>query len=464
MRQVALILNGPVAEYCRSELFPATGYEAGAIMLLGINDSTGGLHGPERRYLSHSVVRVPDEDIDVATRQRFAWRKQAFLRLLKEALERRLAIGFVHSHRGVDAFFSEADNAHDEEVAELVSKRTKGQVDYVSMVVDEGGGLVARVFSGAKPSVLARLRTTLGAHWNWRSSEVTLRTVNAFDRQVLAFGPDFLKTLGQIRIGVIGAGATGSATATMLVRNGATDLLLVDPDIVEHTNLSRLHGATTRDADQGRSKVLVLAEYLCSFGLGTRVQSIKDTVTSLKVRDALKSCDLVFGCTDDHSGRLFMNRFAYYYNVPYVDMGILIDPTRRATGFITSADARVTVVQPGAPCLLCRNIIDPIRARDEDLERDDPDMFDRQLREGYVLRANIPNPAVITLTTSVASMAIEEVTARLTKFRKPVDHRVHKHHLLKDTFPGASCECQICGAPDCWGLGDVEPFLGRAGS
>lgn len=463
MRQVALTLNGPVSEFCRNELFPATGYEAGAIMLLGINESSGGLRGPERRYLSHSIACVPDEDIDVATRQRFAWRKQTFLRLLKEAQDRRLAIGFVHSHRGVDAFFSEADNIHDEEVAELVLKRTKGQVDYVSMVVDEDGGLVARAYSGGQPPVLARLRTTLGAHWNWRSSEVSMRRVDAFDRQVLAFGPDFLKTLGHIRIGVIGAGATGSATATMLVRNGATDLLLVDPDIVEHTNLSRLHGATTRDADQGRSKVLVLAEYLCSFGLGTNVQSIEDTATSLKVREALKSCDLVFGCTDDHSGRLFMNRFAYYYNVPFVDMGILIDPTRRTSGFITSADARVTVVQPGVPCLLCRNIIDPIRARDEDLERDAPDMFEHQFRDGYVLRANVPNPAVITLTTSVASMAIDEVTARLTRFRKPVDHRVHKHHLLKDTFPGASCDCQICGAPDCWGLGDVEPFLGRAG-
>ena len=162
MRQVALTLNGPVSEFCRNELFPATGYEAGAIMLLGINESSGGLRGPERRYLSHSIACVPDEDIDVATRQRFAWRKQTFLRLLKEAQDRRLAIGFVHSHRGVDAFLSEADNIHDEEVAELVLKRTKGQVDYVSMVVDEDGGLVARAYSGGQPPVLARLRTTLG--------------------------------------------------------------------------------------------------------------------------------------------------------------------------------------------------------------------------------------------------------------------------------------------------------------
>jgi hypothetical protein len=87
-------------------------------------------------------------------------------------------------------------------------------------------------------------------------------------------------------------------------------------------------------------------------------------------------------------------------------MGILTDPTRRTTGSITCPDARVTVVQPGTPCLLCRNIIDPIRARDEDLERDDPDMFERQPREVYVLCANVPNPAMITLTTSVASMAI----------------------------------------------------------
>ena len=123
----------------------------------------------------------------------------------------------------------------------------------------------------------------------------------------------------------------------------------------------------------------------------------------------------------------------------------------------------MTVVGPGAPCLACRRVVDSIKARDERLAIDNPQEFARQLAEGYVTGQQVPNPAVITLTTAVACMAVDEITARLTMYRPTLNNRVRKYRLGKDTRPGADAECGICGSSDCWGLGDRDLFLDRVG-
>ena len=464
MNSLSLIINQPTTLQLQSELFPSNGFEAGAVMLLGKNDISAGPRGQERRYLSHKCVLIPPVEVVSASAQHFSWKKTTFLRMLKEAIAEEFAIGFVHSHRGgTTAFFSEADDQNDGEVAELVHNRTAGKVDFVSIVIDEHGNTVARRASKTAPFQNARVCCTLGTQWRWCFPETRPYDGTPYDRQVLAFGPEFLESLRHIRIGIAGAGATGSATGVFLARNGAADLQIFDHDVVEHTNLSRLHGATVADADNGSFKVDVLKSHIESFGLGTAVSAHRATVDDVRLRQIVKSCDLILGCTDDHAGRLFLNRLSYFYNIPLVDMGISIDPRRIQEGFIASADARVTVVGPGAPCLACRRVVDSIKARDERLAIDNPQEFARQLAEGYVTGQQVPNPAVITLTTAVACMAVDEITARLTMYRPTLNNRVRKYRLGKDTRPGADAECGICGSSDCWGLGDRDLFLDRVG-
>jgi len=315
--------------------------------------------------------------------------------------------------------------------------------------------------------VTARSVAVLGNHWDWflpasrgsECSDLERVSTEAFSRQSLAFGPDFLGCLRYLRIGIVGAGATGSATAVLLARSGAGDLQLIDPDRVEESNLSRLHSA--RRADIGQLKVKVLARHLEDFGLGTRVSPHPYRAGNLQVRDALKSCDLIFGCTDDQAGRLFLNRLSYFYNLPWIDMGIGIDPVRLHDGLITAADGRVTVLGPGNPCLLCRRVVDSVKAREQELRMNSPEEYAQQQIEGYVSGIAVPDPAVITLTTSVAGMAVDEFTARVTGYRTPRDHRVRKFKLMKDTKPGARAECGLCGTADYWGIGDRQPFLDR---
>ena len=59
----------------------------------------------------------------------------------------------------------------------------------------------------------------------------------------------------------------------MLPRGGweSGRLVLFDDDIVEVTNLNRLHGARRADADAMRQKVDVVAREITELGIGTRV-------------------------------------------------------------------------------------------------------------------------------------------------------------------------------------------------
>ena len=140
-------------------------------------------------------------------------------------------------------------------------------------------------------------------------------------RQTLVFGPNLNARLKQLRVGIVGCGGTGSATAMLLTRLGVGGLALFDDDIVEVSNLNRLHGAKRADADAMRPKVDVLGREIADLALGISVVPVRAWVESDAARDALKSCDIVFGCTVDHAGRLLLNRFAYFYLRPVIDMG-----------------------------------------------------------------------------------------------------------------------------------------------
>ena len=186
-----------------------------------------------------------------------------------------------------------------------------------------------------------------------------------------------------MRVGIVGCGGTGSALAMLLSRLGVGQIALFDNDIVEASNLNRLHGATQSDADAMSMKVDVVARSISHMGLGVRAAAFRGWVGDESNRDALRSCDVVFGCTDDHDGRMFLNRFAYYYLVPVIDMG-LADVSDSNPPTIDAMEGRVTV--------LGRAIRVSMRGLDRSqyctsrvLKRNDPDQYQKLKHEAYVL-------------------------------------------------------------------------------
>jgi len=63
--------------------------------------------------------------------------------------------------------------------------------------------------------------------------------VERYSRQVLALGLDLQERLSSLRVLIVGCGALGSSTAEILARMGVGEIKLVDPDVVELSNLHR---------------------------------------------------------------------------------------------------------------------------------------------------------------------------------------------------------------------------------
>ena len=443
------------------------GIEGAAYMLCGA--SRIGCDPWERRnrqrLTSYEVTAIPQKDRISASDRHVTWSTTSFVHLLREAKDGGLIPAIIHSHPRGPAAFSEQDDRNERDLAQLAQNRNGPDAVLLSILLAGDGQIVARLWIDCREPVEVEVRSVgrrLTFYGQSQGAEVDFLA-----RQALAFGAGLNKTLRHMRVGVVGCGGTGSATAMLLARLGVGQIALFDDDIVEATNLNRLHGARRTDADGMRAKVDVVACEIASLGLGVRAIPFRGWIGDPAARDALKACDLIFGCTDDHDGRLLLNRLAYFYLIPVIDMGLAIAPALNGGG-VRDLSGRATVLIPGAPCLLCRGIIDPVTARDEQLKRSQPEEYERQKREAYVRGGGNPAPAVVTFTTATACLAIDEMLQGLTGFRDSEGwewQRVRRFDLMQDRRPGAAHDpdCPICTDQTYWGRGDTDPFLDRVG-
>lgn len=371
---------------------------------------------------------------------------------------------FVHTHPGAPAQFSDRDLAVDDALAGPFRVRS-AHPRYGHLVVagtPDAPKVSGRFLDidgcwrelGAVRVVGRRLRLVFPDGRAGRGCDTP-----TFDRQVRAFGPDGQRMLHGLHVGVVGVGGTGSAVAEQLARLGTGTLTVADPKVLTAGNVTRVYGATM--ADVGRPKVEVLAEHLRRIGLGTSVRTVQQAATVRAAAEAFRHCDVIFGCTDDESGRLVLSRLAYWYLAPVIDMGVVIDAAEPADGepLVAGIYGRVTVVGPGSACLLCRGRIDLQRARAEQL---DPAERDRLAAEGYVRRFGEPDPSVIPFTTLTAAAAVAELVERLFGYagaNAASEHMllIHRRRISTNTAaPRANC---YCIDPHILGAGDRHPFL-----
>lgn len=464
-----LVIQERHLDELRALLARENGNEASAYMLFGSSEIK---HDPwsksrRQRFTSFEVLPVPLEDHISADEQHVTWSTSSYVRLLRRSKEEGLVVGIVHTHPVGPDCFSEQDDRNEGELAQMARNRNGAATAMISLLLAGTDDILARLWIDQHvPITMERLRV-VGRKYRIHERLSSTPGLDHLHRQALAFGDHLNTSLRALKVGIVGCGGTGSPTAVLLARLGVGNLVLFDEDTVELTNLNRLHGAKRSDVDAMRSKVEVVTREITEAGLGVKVAPMKGWVGDPLFRDALKSCDVIFGCTDDHSGRMFLNRFAYFYLIPVIDIGLAITPSGD-DDVVRDLSGRATVIFPGAPCLLCRGVVDPARAREEDLRRSSPEDYERQKREAYVRGAGNPAPAVITFTTATACMAIDELLQALVGFRGGDGwtwNRVRRFDLMKDRVPGALSgdHCPICESQEYWGRGDLHPFLDRVG-
>jgi molybdopterin/thiamine biosynthesis adenylyltransferase/proteasome lid subunit RPN8/RPN11 len=443
--------------------------ERGAFLVCGRSSYIDPWTGErEERFLGREVVEVSESDFLERHTNRMTWSTTPFYQLLKRVEPKAAAIAVFHSHPHGPLAFSTLDDVAERELFGIALNRLDGGRPHLSVIIDGNGDLVARAYDDQLRSHPVRLIRVIGKRWRfWYRDRGSGRTPAELERQVRALGSASTEDIAQLRVGMAGCGGTGSATAMLMARIGARRMAFFDSDYIDETNLNRLHFATRRDANLREKKVDVLGRGVAELGLPISVMRFPYAVDDERVRDAVRSCDVIFGCTDDNLGRSTLNRLAHFYEIPVIDMGVLIEPND--AGGYDVFDGRVTVIQPGHVCLRCRGTIDTDLMLAEGLRRSDPTIYEQRRRAGYVVGAPDPSPVVVTFTTEVATMAVNELLQRLNGFRGEngsCSERVRRFSDVKDadTVPSgrSSPDCRVCGTRKYDGRGDMEPFLDQA--
>ena len=422
--------------------------------------------GEEIRLLSREVIVLDKKRLTVSEPTKVSWDNKHFIEVLKKAESKNFSIVLVHNHPKGFNQFSEIDNKGEKELFKLAFNRNGYNAIHASLIILSDGNLIGRVWKTDLSNVQISLVRIIGKRiiLNYPDKTKEYETPEVFNRQQLAFGKALVQDLSKLRISVVGAGATGSATALLLTRLGVGELYLIDKDTIEPSNLNRLHGA--KISDIGKYKVDVLEQYIKEIGIGTKTSVIKSWVSDQECINHLKTSDLIFGCTDDNSGRILLNRFAYFYLTPVIDMGLVISVNNNSLE-LQNLQGRISYLFPGNDCLLTKKNINTERAWAESLKRNAPEAYKQLKEEAYVIGEGNPSPAVVTFTTLVASIAVNELLNRIQGFNLSDLNSPHKlfffnqgEKIYPQNIPNN--KCIICGKNNYWGRGDMQPFLDMA--
>jgi len=432
--------------------------ETAGVMLAGVAQAPNG----DVRLLARYMRWVDESAYSRREWDGLTIRSEGYVHALAEAETLGAACIWVHTHPGEDASPrpSKHDRIVDRQIADLFRLRS-GSPYYGALIFSPRSSELA--FTGhlqreGCDTVQIERLWQVGDRWRLsRAFDSALPQLSdIFDRNVRAFGAAVQQTLGDLRVGIVGCGGIGSGVAEQLVRMGVRHLILIDPDELSESNLTRVYGSA--GIDVGQPKVRVLAQHLRGIAGELQCETVQSMVTLESTARGLIGCDIVFGCTDDNAGRLVLSRLATYLLTPVIDCGVLL--SSNAGGELTGINGRVTVLSPGQACLLCRGRIDVARAGAELLT---PAERVRRQDEGYAPALTRVEPAVVTFTTQVGATAVSELLERLIGYGptvRPSEVLLRFHEREISTNVAVPADGHYCHPSSCkLGVGVTRPFL-----
>src|SRR5437879_10528029 len=152
-----------------------------------------------------------------------------------------------------------------------------------------------------------------------------MQSLDYFSREISipGIGPAGLQKLQESSVAIIGVGGVGSAAAYYLVRSGVGHLKLIDQDIVESTNLQRLHSASMNDLYHPKAEVI--ADRLSEHAAWCKIEPVIETVTDRNASALLRDVDLIFDGLDNFRTRYILNQFAVLSETPYLFASAIAD-------------------------------------------------------------------------------------------------------------------------------------------
>ena len=198
----------------------------------------------------------------------------------------------------------------------------------------------------SRPSPKALRRNTVRLFFAPRPLE------KRYDRQSF-LGPDSQRIIESAKVGIVGLGGGGSHVTQQLAHIGFQRIVLCDNDRIDSTNLNRLIGATLRDVPRMKHKTAVASRLFKQLQPDAEIDD-RPLVWEDK-RDALRDCDIIFGCMDSFSGRRDLEAFCRSVMIPVVDIGMRVD--RPVDGGLPNIFGQAILSMPGEPCMHCLQVL-----------------------------------------------------------------------------------------------------------
>ncbi len=458
-----LRMTGHQYEALRKHLLTDDGLEAVSVALCGVAErqDTGRV---ERIVAVHCIEHIPYSHCTERTSSRVTWSTKLLSELIAENSTQQFVVLKIHSHTDGSQSFSELDDESDRCLYESLAGWFQRDFVLVSAVMLPEGRIVARAWDGGATPVYFESVVVAGDDiYIWNSMNEADTVDEDMDeiqqRTHQTFGQGTTALLRKLSVGVVGVSGTGSPLVEMLFRLGVGTLVLVDADTIEKKNLGRIYNSSRRD--MGSYKVDVIARAIKQSGLNTKVLPIHTDLYHTSAIATLAQCDMVFGCMDSIDGRDLLNKLAVYYSLPYWDVGVGIEAD--GNGGVDFVGVSVHYLTPDGPTLLERKAYTSELLRASYLKRTDPEEYEDLLDEGYIHGTREERPAVISVNTLAASLAVNDFLARIHGFRwfSNADYSAGRFNLSDAYFryePAPNVKSSL-GAYV--GRGDTVPPLGE---
>jgi molybdopterin-synthase adenylyltransferase len=151
------------------------------------------------------------------------------------------------------------------------------------------------------------------------ASALPISDQDRYSRQILfaPIGEAGQQLLSRAHVAIVGVGATGAATASLLARAGVGHLTLIDRDFVEPSNLQRQMLFDEDDARAALPKAEAARRHLARINSGVHVDA---HITDLVPHNAaeLLSADIVLDCTDNFETRYLINDLCVRDHRPWI--------------------------------------------------------------------------------------------------------------------------------------------------
>ncbi len=333
-------------DYLRSRLLEDLSKEHFAVLL-----------GKTQKIDGYTIITVVD--LLFPAQSDYNQQSVAFLRIKKDFIHHALVeltgrydvdtIIDVHTHPFTPASvsFSATDDGDEHTFFQFLHDRFEG-LKYASIVFSQrrysarvwtfgnnsggsGGSSSSRSSKGSSKSITARkavLKTQTSreniasadfqeyADEQYEKTMVTEKD-GFFNRSALVLGLDVMRTIMHDQvISIVGVGGLGSIVAEHLIHMGFHEVNLIDPDVLEMSNLNRVVGAYYEDAQQKRFKVDVVRRHLTHINPKATVLAYKSDVHDKEMEKVLALSDWMIVATDNHSSRLRVQQLSVQYFVP----------------------------------------------------------------------------------------------------------------------------------------------------